>query len=141
MAGYSDLIERGIRENNMKLVAKGYNLMFGKNIEVAKSENEEDDNGVTTTGVTLAKKGRLGRIEEVKVAKVNLFVDEEGERRAKAKGVTAKPIKKNRVKRDTTSLQGVKCTECRKTYKIRKDLIIRDSDYVCNDCITSRGGR
>lgn len=141
MAGYSDLIERGIRENNMKLVAKGYNLMFGKNIEVAKSEDEEDDKGVTTTGVTLSKKTRLGRREEVKVAKVNLFVDEEGERRAKAKCTPVKPVKKSRVKRDTTTPQPVKCTQCHKTYKIRKDLIIRESDYVCNNCITARGGR
>ena len=139
MAGYSDMIKRGIMENDMALVVKGYNAMFGEKVELpAKRRAEEvDDGGTTGTGVKRPTRGT-----PVKISGVNLFVDEDGEKRAAAKAVTKVPVKKKKVvKRDevaSTTLKKTKCSSCGETHSVRKDLLMNDSDYTCSDCIISR---
>ena len=140
MAGYSDMIKRGIMENDMSLVVKGYNAMFGEKVELpAKRRAEEvDDGGTTGTGMKVAHRGK-----PVKVSNINMFVDEDGEKRALLKAESLVPTKKKKkvVQRNgekNTSLKSMKCADCGETHKVRQDLIMSGSSYTCSDCIVSR---
>ncbi len=141
MAGYSDMIKRGIMENDMSLVVKGYNCMFGEKVELPskrrKTEDGDDDLGVTGTGVTRPKRG-----QPVKVSGVNLFVDVDGEKRAEGKKqVVARKKTVKRKEGQSTALKSVKCSDCGEKHQVRRDLLIGDSSYTCSDCIVSRGSR
>lgn len=135
MASGFDIIKRGIMTNDMKMVADGYEMMTGDQVELPRRVIQNDDKGVTGTGI----KKRLGG-QAVKASGRNLFVDEEGEARAKISTKPKKPSLK-KPKREGVKILELKCSSCRDKYFIREDdeSLREGRSPLCNTCIINKG--
>lgn len=128
MASGFDMMERGIRTDDMELIIKGFELATGRVVEPPRI-HEKQVQSVTGTGMNKA------RTKQVKPSGINLFVDVEGERMAK-KSPPKKPVKKE--KREP-AMVAIKCQTCKKKASVRKDLLNMDGTYTCNSCILAKG--
>lgn len=134
MSGFTDLIKRGILSSDWELVKRGYELLTGDSIDLpkhARKVEDNDDGGITGTGVN-----KKIRAQQVKPKSINLYVDEEGEKRAAKNPIKKKTVSK--AKRATPMID-TKCKECKDKYRVRDDFLQSDGSYICNDCILRKG--
>lgn len=158
---YFEQMKEAIEKQDWAKMAKAYEAMTGEKVELSKphavydseDSEEEDDGGVTQTGARLSNNSmgasnRKDKKSPVRVARVNLFVDDGtefvNEKQTSKEKAIAKKTTKGRPKAETLK---IKCKKCKNESFIEKSSLpvsyqdghIVYKDFICGECVAKKG--